>query len=445
MRSFFKLAMGTSGVLFILHTVLVVALILQSMLNYRISIHPYFLQLPILLSGPFFLVLFALLFLLTLFTSKRRFFLKLITFALPLISLVTGIGYGALMVIYHKNHPPYEEIQMLYRSPDDAKARFSSIREASGRCDRYVVVKKDWGFFKITRIVNNFTREKWEQFDKDGNVSGIRTDDNLNLLKYSSITADSSIDCKEELVQVLWRNLDSYLSDKNYTPVGGYLQLSETLLAFVPYEKVVKLFDLNPFASGPHKENTLDLENRRAFGYYNPQFVKKAVDAFLRAEHDSAFRDGTKPLYDHYFKPLARGFFTVYKKLEANPECFQNAKRDYLDRMEHGKLRFNFVDNSQYAEFLSKGFCPDSTDSDYSHLSIGLDENVYVSLVPFWLRRSADGTSELFFDGLSRLLKVYDNEFLDNFEQNLKNHVSVLEEPQIGQDDISEADEHTIQ
>ncbi|MFP4014468.1 MAG: hypothetical protein ACLFVQ_10310 [Chitinispirillaceae bacterium] len=183
MRRYFKIAMIVSGAVFLLHTALMVALLLKSMFVYSIVVHPHSLQLPILIAGPASLVLFALFSLMELFTSKRRFWVKLVTYALPLFCLVTGAGYGTLMVFYHRGNSPCQELETVYRSPDDPGARLVSIREKNGRADRYLLVKKQWGVIRLARIVSEYTREKWERSGSDGAAPGLRTEDNLYMVK----------------------------------------------------------------------------------------------------------------------------------------------------------------------------------------------------------------------------------------------------------------------
>lgn len=183
MRRFFKIAMMASGAVFLLHTAMMVVLLLKSGFVYSIMVYPHSLQLPILVAGPASLVLFALFSLMELFTSKRRFWVKLVTYALPLICLVTGAGYGTLMFFYHRGNPHFKELETVYRCPNDPDARLVSVHEKNGRSDRYLLVKKQWGVIRLARIVSEYTREKWELSGSDGAASGLKTDDNLFMVR----------------------------------------------------------------------------------------------------------------------------------------------------------------------------------------------------------------------------------------------------------------------
>lgn len=175
--------MWVCGFLFLFHTALMIFLFLNSWFSYSVVVHPHSLQLPILIAGPLSLVLFVLFFLLRLFTSNKRFWIKLVAYSLPLVCLAVGILYGALMYVYHKSHPPVEELRMVYCCPDNPDARLVSIREASGRQDRYLLIKQEWGVFRFTRVITDYTRQRWESDTPDEERSELKTDDDIYMIK----------------------------------------------------------------------------------------------------------------------------------------------------------------------------------------------------------------------------------------------------------------------
>ena len=184
-----------------------------------------------------------------------------------------------------------------------------------------------------------------------------------------------------------------------------------TLLALAPTQ---------PFQSGPHGASAdgldLDLTSDRAFGHYDPSFVRWAWSAAI--PDGTAERALIQPIYRRHVARLARIYWLTHQDL---------VDGGFPDATPIGPLK-------DYARFLDGGPVPAGaeayesagfsvfafTDRSETLLSeIGLPvgnewELKYEANTAygFWLRRRADGTHADFRDGLRSLLSALDAEWL---------------------------------
>ena len=178
-----------------------------------------------------------------------------------------------------------------------------------------------------------------------------------------------------------------------------------------------------PFHRGPHTASAaavrLDLDAPRAFGHYDPAFVRWLVGAGVPDADDAAVVALTKPVYDRRLARLARVYWLTRRDLE---------RGGFPAKAPPGPA-------AQYAAFLDGAAVPagaEGRDADgtpnggfsvfaFTPTSerllpdVGLPvENEWTvtyeanTAYGFWLRRRADGTEGLWHDGLRRLLRTYD-------------------------------------
>ncbi len=206
----------------------------------------------------------------------------------------------------------------------------------------------------------------------------------------------------ESLIRDAWLSLpDSRngCSDVyDYFPNGGIRSFYCHLKQAFSYGQLEKLAGVPVFVSGPHSKDELDLNAKTEFGHYNPEFVKWLNDHAIPAMDNSVFRRATQGIYDGYVKNLARTYFVTYLQLREVPEYFTLQKIKYKGLMDSGSVPFSYGSMEYF------GFA-DLADAGYNG-------NVVGPAVLFWIRRSMDGTDVDFFQGLKRLLKTYDGEFL---------------------------------
>jgi hypothetical protein len=193
----------------------------------------------------------------------------------------------------------------------------------------------------------------------------------------------------------------------DYFPEGGmrifYCHLQS--LNANPYALLQRLAGTPAFVQGPHSAGTLSLQQRNAFGHYDPRFVGWMVDYLVPGAHDSQFRSLTQPLYDEFVKPLARVFFVTYQKAQADSACFGREVREYAAKVDGRQLPPGYYE--RFYGFMGDGFCQSGGLDDG-----GYDGNVVKTTVAFWIRRTIDGTAGDFYRGLEKLLQTYDPDLL---------------------------------
>jgi hypothetical protein len=188
----------------------------------------------------------------------------------------------------------------------------------------------------------------------------------------------------------------------DYWPDGGIRNFYCHALTALSYEALVKVSGTTPFVRGPHSSTRLSLNDPRDFGRYNPAFVRRLVDSAIPAADDAALRAETQPLYDTYVRQLARVYFVVHRRLESQPAFKKKMRNEYLRVMDEKNPNWGAY-YDKFSTFLGEA------DSDWG----GYDPNLQSAAVAWWLRRDVDKTAPLFLEGLTKLLRTYDAQWLD--------------------------------
>jgi hypothetical protein len=203
-------------------------------------------------------------------------------------------------------------------------------------------------------------------------------------------------------------------ADYDYFPEGGLQNLWCHRPDRVTVAALHALAGVEIFSSGPHKNDTLDLESD-SFGHYNPAFVKWLVDHAV-SERGSVGQKATQSAYVANLRPIAQIFWKTYEKSTRDKECFEREKRSYAAAIAKKKSK-GFVERWFY--FMNPYFCrKDSSKDNFSFYSdngfdAGVDGNVTKTVFGFWLRRSMDGTMDAFAEGLKKLLASYEPELIE--------------------------------
>lgn len=185
-----------------------------------------------------------------------------------------------------------------------------------------------------------------------------------------------------------------------------------------PLGAVVAAAPMPVFVSGPHAPGPdglgLDLGSR-AFGHYDPAFVRWAVATAIPGEGNPALRVATQPVYDQKLRRLARVYWLVRAGLVAEGYPARTPvgpAKDYVRYLRGGPLG---AGASEYAPGFSMVAFSDRSAAVPAALSIARDDLDWYSALyeanaatGFWLRRAEDGTEATFQDGLRRLLATYD-------------------------------------
>lgn len=221
----------------------------------------------------------------------------------------------------------------------------------------------------------------------------------------------------QEAVRGLWSKLGSTQNTCNeiydYHPQGGLRNVACHLGSVLPYARLIELAQLPAFVSGPHTERALALQAPQDFGRYNPEFVRWLVEGAVPAASDPAFQAATAPLYFQYIQPLAIVFTDAWNLLQRDPACFE-AERSRFERLLAQRALPEW-DYTRFYYFMDAKFCaelagkPSEEIFARGDLIPGYhDGNVVQGAVAFWIRRSVDGTAELFYEGLTKLRLAYE-------------------------------------
>ncbi len=196
--------------------------------------------------------------------------------------------------------------------------------------------------------------------------------------------------------------------------------------AVVAPEALVARAGVAPFRSGPHAATAetlaLDLNAERGFGHYDPAFVQWVVENGVVGEGNPAVRALMQPGYDRHLRRLARLYWLTYADMAADgfpASTPAGILSDYAAFLEGGPIPEG-----------AEGYGADGTPSGFSvfaftarserllprlDLPLGNEwEAKYEANTAygFWLRRRADGTLATWHDGLRRLLRTYDADWL---------------------------------
>ncbi len=277
---------------------------------------------------------------------------------------------------------------------------------------------------------------------------------------------------QEELIQSAWISLkplktkplnkkdQERYDNQKYKECGTWLDsglrdLYCQIKPFVDYSKLRIISGLPIFVNKlPHTDSSLNFEGGKKFGYYNPKFLKWINEKALNPS-DGEFKNQIQLAYNDRIRVVARAFYQSHKILFATPEEFEAFKKKYEvvqkkyqellrtrktneERFVQAPLKFKVI-KSKYLKLLN-----DKSESVPSNkLSYELQEDFrsladylatqnenasknafkreekenywYLANVSggFWVRRSIDGTEKQFFDILTKLLEIYDAEWLN--------------------------------
>jgi len=185
---------------------------------------------------------------------------------------------------------------------------------------------------------------------------------------------------EQDWVRDVWQHLDLAIEKAQKQKLcpgemGDWPGVYCYVKGVVNYGLLRKFAKLPVFTEGPHSDTQLNLKANNAFGYYQKDFVKWLINHLIPT--DEALQRSTQPLYERYFQKLARTFYEVYEKFQAEPDSLRKAKEVYLAQ-----------DRTSLLESLTG------------------------RVTAFWIRRAIDGTEQEWGKGLRRLLETYDPVFL---------------------------------
>ncbi len=140
----------------------------------------------------------------------------------------------------------------------------------------------------------------------------------------------------------------------------------------------------------------------RQFGRYNPEFVTWLVQNGVPGAADPAIRAVSQPMYDRYLRVAARLFYYSKRMID------ESGRRDRFLRA------FN--------ELLVNPHSP-SAQQDLRYFDL-IPQEMYEEPIAricgiamlFWIRRAVDGTEPQFYEGIQKVLRTYDADWLRQAE-----------------------------
>lgn len=249
---------------------------------------------------------------------------------------------------------------------------------------------------KYTLVDGNDFKVVTSESNKD---KGIKLDKKHAILssikKISLRYKDYTNSCTTSELDKQWGN--------GYYPNGGARSLYCHFKPILNLETFESIFTV--FVKGPHKNGELDLYSKSEFGHYNPEFIRWVHNQLIPGKENNVEIVATLPIYNRYVKDIARIYYTVNKSINVNKEFKKHILEKYMTDINKG----NYVDIYEYNE------CPNITSKWPEAYPVEWGKKYYVSSTAalFWLRREIDGTSILFDELITKLLKSYDLEFME--------------------------------
>jgi hypothetical protein len=204
-------------------------------------------------------------------------------------------------------------------------------------------------------------------------------------------------------VKEIWTKLDRTQNQCtdifDYYPNGGLLIFYCHVKTFLDAATLGEMAKMPIFLSGPHLDNQINSKIEDQFGHYNPEFVRWLINNALPNEEDKAFIESTQSFYNPYMQSLAQVYFVTYLELmNRETAFFEQEVQNYFSQLTTQTLPLYYHEKYyDFAQLFEQGY----------------DGNVVKGAVGFWIRRHLDGTADLFYEGLNKLLRLYDPLFFE--------------------------------
>ena len=176
-----------------------------------------------------------------------------------------------------------------------------------------------------------------------------------------------------------------------------------------------------PFESGPHSATALDLDAPRAFGRYDPAFVRWLTRAAIPTGDTEVAL--LRPTYRRHFARTARIYWLTHRDLAAGgfpARTPAGAAADYAAFLDGGPVPDGSesygLDGERNGGFSVFAFT-DQSERLLPEIGVPVDNDWTAkyeanTAYGFWLRRRADGTHGEWRAALARLLSTFDADWL---------------------------------
>ncbi len=200
--------------------------------------------------------------------------------------------------------------------------------------------------------------------------------------------------------------------DYGFNKETGLLNSFEYLRSLMTFGELQKMLPMDIYISGPHSRNELNLTDEYNFGHYNPEFVRYFQDVITSLIKERSFVSSTRQMMLKY------GLIDRLKRMQSIHKIIMQDKSEF----------FKF--KKQYERMLKNKTWPKKSYEGYrSYLPKKIKNEKYwnwsESDYYFWIRRSIDGTMDLWIDVVDSILKAY--------EYDLKNDTAAFSRETRGQ------------
>ena len=278
-------------------------------------------------------------------------------------------------------------------------------------------------------------------------VSGSTVGGLTNSIKsfFSNISFGSSLglsqegfekNLKTELQSIDKKNKEcmTKLDVFEYFPSGGLRNLYCHLKVFT-FPKLSDHFGKQLFTNA---KKEMDWKSKTSFLYYNTSTVRGLTD--LVNSMSDEFKQYLKSEfnYSQTIQPILTTLHITYAKLQKNPGWRDEQIEKYKKLIASGTDAYNL--RSGYFNFISPRFMENKDSNDFFDEG-GLNGNVVLTVVAFWLRRHIDGSAEDVHNLVKSILKILEPNLLNETENILANGYGVEYDSESSNEDNLESDD----
>lgn len=166
---------------------------------------------------------------------------------------------------------------------------------------------------------------------------------------------------------------------------------------------------IDPTLRKPFGKKYASKKDLPVFSYYNPKFIEYWMGRMIPAPNEFFGSQTFQILYNNSFRYHAQVLTESYMVLNSNYEV-ETEVAWYIEESKKGGWEFPEELNSKYK------FIPRSDEFAQIYNLDYIGSNDYLrettgSLIGFWIRREIDGTDELLFENLIKVIKEYDQSY----------------------------------
>ena len=218
-------------------------------------------------------------------------------------------------------------------------------------------------------------------------------EDDLPIANNERIKESDAIDMIKTATDKLDESVLVLEDEFDYWPECGLRVTAGHLFSLISLRTLNRLLPCNLYVSGPHYFNRWNFNDPWDFGHYNPEAIKYLNQLATKIVADKKFVDRTRPLVEKNLKRQMYFLRELYNGLN-NEELCPDKEAVFDDCMS------------------SQGYCWDAGSEFIANMSY-LEDDSYVwsntgnMFLYWWARRNADGTIELFHEGLETIYNAY--------------------------------------